>query len=85
MFIGMGTADNERVDARRCILRHPKSDPPTHGVAPKVRPVEVDSIQDGKHVPHAQRQGVSSRIMRLVARSMAACIDQDELIVEQPG
>src|SRR5947207_1276785 len=77
----MGTADNERVDALRRILRHSKSDPSTHGITPVIHLIEVESIQDGKHVPHAQGQGVRSRIMGFVARPMSTRIHEDELIV----
>jgi hypothetical protein len=49
------------------IFRHAESNPPTHGIAKEVGLWEVQRLQHRHDVSHASPQGISGRIMRLVA------------------
>jgi hypothetical protein len=76
----MGATYNQRIDPRRRVLGHPKSEPSAHRITPKVCLGEVKRIKYRDNICNVLGQRVGGTIMRFIARTVTPGIYENETV-----
>ena len=81
----MGATDNQRIDPRRRVFGHPKSEPPAHRIAPKVCLGEVKRIEHRDDIRDVLGQRIGGTVMRFIARTVTPRIYENETVTSSKG